>query len=77
MSTTTDHLASKARAAVERVDRIAYSPGEAAEALGCSRKNIYAMFSAGLLTPHKIGRLTRISAEQLRSLVAPVGDHDA
>lgn len=68
-----DPLAPNVRKVVDTtnqsVERIAFSPGEAATAIGCSRKHIYALFASGVLHPYKIGRLTRISADELRALV--------
>jgi excisionase family DNA binding protein len=55
----------------DRVERIAYSPAQAAEAIGCSRKHIYTLIDQGILRPVKVGHLTRISADQLTALVSP------
>ncbi len=51
------------------VERIAYSPTEAAEALGVSRQFVYNMMAAGLLRSVKLGRARRIPAAEVYALV--------
>lgn len=60
------------------VDRLAYSPIEAAEALGVTRQTIYALIERNQLRRFKVGRLTRIPADDVHALVgAKGGDHAA
>lgn len=54
----------------EPVRRLAYSPTEAAEALGCTRQHIYRLMGRGDLHAVKIGRLTRISAGEIERLLS-------
>lgn len=58
--------------------RIAYSPQEAAELLGCSVKTIYREIKAGNLAAKKIGqgRAIRISAQALTDFFLDPGDSD-
>lgn len=51
------------------VERIAFSPGEAAEALGVTRQTIYALIKAGRLRRFKVGRCARIPAADVYALV--------
>lgn len=61
-----DLLVPTARAAVER---LAYSPGEAAQAIGCTRQHIHNLINAGQLRRFKVGRLTRIPVGDVLGLV--------
>lgn len=56
-------------------ERIAYSPGEAAQVVGVSRQTIYNWLNDGRLASTKIGRSRRIPATALSALVE--GDLDA
>lgn len=47
------------------VDRLAYSPAEAAAAIGVSRATIYNLLHRGELTARKVGRATRIARSEL------------
>lgn len=49
--------------------RIAYSPAEAAQAIGCTRQHIYTLLKSGALPSVRIGRLRRIPAAALVRLV--------
>lgn len=49
--------------------RLAYSPAEAAQALGVCRASIYNMIARGDLHVIKLGRSTRIAASELARLV--------
>jgi excisionase family DNA binding protein len=53
--------------------RLAYSPAEAAEALGISRSMVYTLIRAGSVRIAKIGTRTLISAAELARLL---GDFD-
>lgn len=60
------------------VERWAYSPAEAAKALGISRAHLYNLLAAGALPSVKVGRSRRIRAEALRAYLdsldtGPVG----
>lgn len=48
---------------------LAYSPTEAADALGCTRQTIFALINRGELRRFKVGRLTKIPAADVHSLV--------
>lgn len=61
-----DPLVPTARAAVER---IAYSPAEAAQALGCTRQTVHALINRGELRRYKVGRLTKLNAAEVHALV--------
>lgn len=52
------------------VGRVAYSPAEAAEALGLCRATIYNLINAGELRSVVIGRSRRIPAAELDRLLA-------
>ena len=64
---SSESLAPSARVAGER---LAYSPAEAGAAIGCTRKHIYTLLQNGQLHAVKVGRLTRIRAEELHRLLA-------
>lgn len=66
-----DVLVPAARAAV---DRIAYSPAQAASALGITRQTVYALINRGELRRFKVGRCTRIPAVDVLALVGGGGD---
>lgn len=51
------------------VERIAYSPAEAADALGVTRQTVYALIARGELKRYKVGRLTKLNAAQVHALV--------
>jgi excisionase family DNA binding protein len=51
------------------VDRIAYSPAEAAAVLGCTRQTIYNLIDRGELTRYKIGRSAKLNAAEVHALV--------
>lgn len=59
----------------DAVERLAYSPTEAAAALGVSRPTIYALIERRELRRFKVGRLTKIPAADVRRLVG--ADDDA
>ncbi len=59
-------LAPAARAAVER---LAYSPSEAAQALGCTRQTVHALINRGQLRRFKVGTLTKIPVGDVLALV--------
>ena len=48
---------------------LAYSPGEAARAIGCGRTTIYKLISAGQLRSRKIGSRTVIPAQDVHNLI--------
>lgn len=50
-------------------DKLLYSPEEAAEALGVSRRTIYALMAAGTVRSVKIGACRRVPASALRDYV--------
>lgn len=54
--------------ATERPARLAYSPAEAAAAIGVSRATIYNLINRGELTARKVGRATRIARTELERL---------
>ena len=51
------------------VQRVAYSPAEAAEVLGCTRQTIYNLINRGELRRYKIGRSTKLNAAEVHALV--------
>ena len=48
-----------------QLERVAFSPAEAAAKLGCSRAHVYNLINRGELRAVKLGRSTRISVEEL------------
>jgi excisionase family DNA binding protein len=62
----TDHLAPRARVAVER---LAYSPAEAAQALGISRGKLYQLLDDGTLASVKLDRRRLIRTEAIVALL--------
>ena len=52
------------------VPRLAYSPGELAEALGCTREHVHNLIRRGELPSLKLGRRRLIRAEVLHDLLA-------
>jgi excisionase family DNA binding protein len=65
-----DQLAPRARAAVER---LAYSPAEAAQALGISRAKLYQLLDDGALPSVKLDRRRLIRREALDALLDSLG----
>ena len=57
--------------------RIAYSPTEAAEALGVTRQTIYALIGRRELRRFKVGRCTRIPVSDVLGLVGGPDGNDA
>ncbi|MGH7749398.1 MAG: helix-turn-helix domain-containing protein [Candidatus Dormibacteria bacterium] len=55
---------------VAPVAKVALRPDEAAEALGCSRRQVERLIAGGELVAFKIGRLTRVSVAALDEYVA-------
>jgi excisionase family DNA binding protein len=55
------------------VDRLAYSPAEAAAALGCTRQHIQNLIARGELASVKLGRRRLIPRQVLTDLL---GHHD-
>ncbi len=53
-------------------ERVALSPAQAAELLGCVRATIYALIARGELTAYKVGRLTRLNTAEVLALVGGV-----
>lgn len=53
----------------KHVELLAYSPDEAAAALGVSRQHIYSLIARGELRRYKIGRSTKIRVADVRALV--------
>lgn len=51
------------------VERIAYSPQEAADALGCTRAHIYALIHRGKLRAYKVGASTKLNVREVHALV--------
>jgi len=49
------------------MEKIYFSPAEVAELLGVTRETIYNGIRAGDIPSYKIGRLRRITVEQLNS----------
>jgi excisionase family DNA binding protein len=54
---------------VAHVERLAYSPAEAAAAIGCSRQHIYNLITRGDLRRFKVGGATRIPVADVANLV--------
>jgi excisionase family DNA binding protein len=54
----------------EPVDKLLYTPRQAAEALGVSRSTLYALMAAGDVPSVHIGACRRVPAEGLRRYVA-------
>lgn len=55
--------------AVDRLNRLAVSPAEAAQMTGLSRATIYNLIERGELRRSKIGRSTRIPVADLLTLI--------
>lgn len=62
-------MSSTVPSTVPPVPRFAYSPAEAAEALGICRATVYNLIARGDLRVIKLGRSTRISASELHRLL--------
>ena len=56
------------------VDKLLYTPVEAAHALGLSRSTIYVLMANGQVPSVRIGNSRRIPAEGLRRYVAMLAD---
>jgi len=54
----------------EAVDKLLYTPNEAAQALGVSRSTLYVLLSSGALPSVRIGTCRRIPIAGLRGYVA-------
>ncbi len=54
-------------------DHFALSPAEAAAVLGCTRATIYNLIGRGQLKRYKVGRSTKLNADEVRSLVGGGG----
>lgn len=54
--------------------RVAYSPAEAAEALGLSRATVHNLIRAGEIASTKIGRSRRIPAAELQRIALEGAD---
>lgn len=54
---------------MKKVERLAFSPAEAAEALGVSRQHVYHLIERGAIRAVKIGRSTRIALGELERLL--------
>lgn len=64
-----DELCPNARDAGDRIERLAYSPAEAAKALGISRANLYGLIADGSLASFVLGRRRLIRPAALRDLL--------
>jgi excisionase family DNA binding protein len=62
---------------IERVERVAYRPAEAADAIGVSRSRIYELMAAGLLPYRQVGSVRLIPRAALEALVAVEASHQA
>lgn len=51
-------------------DRLAYSPAEVAQALGCTRQHVYNLIDRGVIPSLKLGNRRLIRAEALTALLA-------
>ena len=69
-----DEKSPSARAAVER---IAFTPAEAAELLGVTRQTIFALLKSGKLRRFKVGRCTRIPVSDVHALVGYAPENGA
>lgn len=49
--------------------RVAVSPGEAAQLLGCSRNHVYLLLKTGVLSSTKLGNLRRIPLAEVQRIV--------
>jgi excisionase family DNA binding protein len=56
--------------APDSVDKLLYTPRQAAEALGVSRSTLYVLMAAGDVPSVRIGACRRVPAEGLRRYVA-------
>lgn len=50
-------------------ESLAYSPGRAAEIIGCSRPFIYSLIDDGEITPFKIRKRTFIARSELEAFI--------
>ena len=60
--------------AAAAVERLVYSPAEAAQALGCTRQTVHALINRGQLRRYKVGSSTKIPVADVLGLV---GGRDA
>jgi excisionase family DNA binding protein len=66
LSPVADEFVPSARAVI---DRLAYSPDEAARKLGCSRQMIYNFMTSGQLASVKLGRSRKVMHADLVALL--------
>jgi excisionase family DNA binding protein len=64
------------RPPAEPLPRVAYSPAEAAQAIGVTRQHIYNLMQRGELPSVKLGRSRRISVRALEALLLDGGADD-
>lgn len=62
---------------VKKVDRLAYSVSEAAQALGLGKTTIYALMQKGMLPFCRVGTHRRIRCVDIEALIATDGSHAA
>lgn len=74
MSTHPDDLVPSAQAAVDRLERVAYSPEETARKLGCTRQHVYNLIANGTIQSFKLGRARRVSQAEIERLAGIGGD---
>jgi excisionase family DNA binding protein len=55
------------------IDKLLYTPNEAAQALGISRSTLYVLLSSGAVPSVRIGTCRRIPAAGLHRFVAALG----
>jgi excisionase family DNA binding protein len=51
------------------MQRLLYSPNEAARSIGCGRSKFYSLLKNGQVRAVKLGRLTKITAEELNRYI--------
>ena len=52
------------------IERIAYRPGEAAQAVGVSRTRMYELINSGEIPSLKVGGVRRVPVDKLREWIA-------
>ena len=62
-------LTPTAQDAVDRLNRLSYSPAEAAEVLGISRSRLYQLLDDGTIASLKLGRRRLVRHEALVALL--------